>query len=173
MRGEAGTEVAAWRRWGTAIGWVLAVAVPLWMAGGRVLAGSAGALTPVYALTLAPLLLVLSVVALAVPRRRPGRLPSGRALGVLSLAWACGIGLGFTLPDTGEGASSVLGVLAGPGAEGAAAALSNPLGIIMAFMAVAGCVLAVRDSARPDGARRSPADEDDHQGTGFFPVLDV
>lgn len=162
------------RRWTARSGWVLAVVVPAWLAGGRVLAGSAGSLTPVYALTLAPLLLVASVVALTVPRRRAGRYPSARACVLLLLAWAGGIGLGFTLPDTGEGASSVLGVLAGPGAEGAAAALSNPLGITMVFMAVAGCVVAVRDSAHGDGSGRSRTeDEDDAQGTGYFPVLDV
>ncbi|MDI3330886.1 MAG: hypothetical protein QJR09_09170 [Micrococcus sp.] len=166
-------DAKGWRRWTTRVGWVLAFAVPAWMAGGRFLTDSAGALTPVYALTLAPVLLVLSVVALAVPHRRPGHYPSARSLGLLLIAWASGIGLGFTLPDTGEGASSVLGALVGPEAEGAAAAFSNPLGIIMLFMSIAGCVLAVRDSSRPDGARRSPGDEDDFQGTGYFPVLDV
>jgi hypothetical protein len=40
-------------------------------------------------------------------------------------------------------------------------------------MSVAGCVLAVRDSSRPGSARRSPEDEDDYQGTGYYPVLDV
>lgn len=166
-------DVGAFRRWTTRTGWCLAVAVPLWMAGGRFLTGSAGDLTPVYALTLSPALLVLSVVALALPRRGPGRYPSTRSLGLMLIAWASGLGLGFTLPDTGQGASSVLGALVGPGAEGAAAALSNPLGIIMLFMSIAGCVLAIRDSSRPDGARRSPDDEDDYQGTGYFPVLDV
>ena len=166
-------DVGPFRRWTTRIGWVLAVVVTLWMAGGRFLTHSAGDLTPVYALTLSPVLLVLSVVALAVPRRRPGRYPSARSLGLMLIAWACGLGLGFTLPDTGEGAASVLGALVGPGAEGVAAAFSNPLGIIMLFMSIAGCVLAVRDSSRPGGARRSPADEDDYQGTGYFPVLDV
>jgi hypothetical protein len=166
-------DVGAFRRWTTRIGWILAVAVPLWMAGGRFLTDSAGDLTPVYALTLSPVLLVLSVVALAVPRRRPGRVPSARALGLLLIAWGSGVGLGFTLPDTGDGASSVLGALAGPEAEGAAAAFSNPLGIIMLFMSIAGCVLAIRDSSRPGGAQRSAEDEDDYQGTGYFPVLDV
>ncbi|MCY1159101.1 MAG: hypothetical protein MOP51_2126 [Citricoccus sp.] len=166
-------DVGALRRWTTRIGWILAVAVPLWMAGGRFLTDSAGDLTGIYALTLTPVLLLLSVAALAVPRRRPGRYPSARSLGLLLIAWACGLGLGFTLPDTGEGASSVLGALVGPQAEGVAAALSNPLGIIMLFMSIAGCVLAVRDSSRADAARRSPSDEDDYQGTGYFPVLDV
>jgi hypothetical protein len=166
-------DVGAFRRWTTRAGWVLAVAVPLWMAGSRFLTGSAGDLTPVYALTLCPVLLLLSVVALGVSRRRPGRYPSARSLGLMLIAWACGLGLGWTLPDTGEGASSVLGALVGPQAEGAAAAFSNPLGIIMLFMSITGCVLAVRDSSRPGGARRSPDDEDDYQGTGYYPVLDV
>jgi hypothetical protein len=166
-------DAGAFRRWTTRIGWILAVAVPLWMAGGRFLTDSAGDLTVVYALTLSLVLLLLSVVALAVPRGRPGHYPSARSLGLLLIAWACGLGLGFTLPDTGEGASSVLGALVGREAEGVAAAFSNPLGIIMLFMSIAGCVLAVRDSSRPDGARRSPGDEDDYQGTGYFPVLDV
>lgn len=166
-------DVGALRGWTTRAGWILAVAVPLWITGGRFLTDSAGDLTVVYALTLAPVLLLLSVTALAVPRRRPGRHPSARSLGLLLIAWACGLGLGFTLPDTGEGASSVLGALVGHQAEGVAAALSNPLGIIMLFMSIAGCVLAVRDSSRADGARRAPSDEDDYQGTGYFPVLDV
>ena len=67
----------------------------------------------------------------------------------------------------------MLGALVGPEAEGVAAAFSNPLGIIMLFMSIAGCVLAVRDSSRPGGARHSPEDEDDYQGTGYYPVLDV
>lgn len=162
------------RRWAARIGWVLAVAVPVWLAGGRVLTDSTGDLTPVYAATLAPVLLVLSVVALAVPARRPARYPSVRACTILLLSWGCGIALGFTLPDTGAGASSVLGAWAGPGAEGAAAALSNPLGIIMLFMAVMGCVVSIRHSAHGEGNGRSrDSDEDDAQGTGFFPVLDV
>ncbi|XKH54146.1 hypothetical protein LG293_14005 [Citricoccus nitrophenolicus] len=162
------------RRWTARLGWVLAVAIPAWMAVGRVLTDSAGNLTPVYAATLAPVLLVLSVVALAVPARRQARYPSVRACTVLLISWVCGIALGFTLPDTGEGASSVLGAWAGPGAEGAAAALSNPLGIIMLFMAIMGCVLSIRHSADGEGNGRSrDTDEDDAQGTGFFPVLDV
>lgn len=162
------------RRWAARIGWVLAVAVPVWLAGGRVLTDSTGDLTPVYAATLAPVLLVLSVVALAVPARRQARYPSVRACTVLLISWVCGIALGFTLPDTGAGASSVLGAWAGPGAEGAAAALSNPLGIIMLFMAVMGCVVSIRHSAHGGGNGRSrDADEDEAQGTGFFPVLDV
>lgn len=162
------------RRWTARCGWFFAVAVPLWLVGGRFLTDSAGSLTPVYAATLAPTLLVLSVVALAVPARRAARLPSHRACTVLLISWACGISLGFTLPDTGEGASSVLGAWVGPGAEGAAAALSNPLGIIMLFTAVMGCVLAVRHSSYGDGSGRSrDADEDEAQGTGYFPVLDV
>ncbi|MFB9070432.1 hypothetical protein ACFFX0_04200 [Citricoccus parietis] len=148
--------------------------VPAWLAGGRVLTDSTGDLTPVYAATLAPVLLVLSVVALAVPARRPARYPSVRACTIMLLSWGCGIALGFTLPDTGEGASSVLGAWAGPGAEGAAAALSNPLGIIMLFMAIMGCVVSIRHSAHGEGHGRSrDSDEDDAQGTGFFPVLDV
>ncbi|GAA1120850.1 hypothetical protein [Citricoccus alkalitolerans] len=171
-RPESGEE---YRRWTARLGWVLAVAVPAWLAGGRVLTDSTGNLTPVYAATLAPVLLVLSVVALAVPARRPARYPSTRACTVLQISWACGIALGFTLPDTGEGASSVLGAWAGSDAEGVAAALSNPLGIIMLFMAIMGCVLSIRHSAHGEGnGRRSrDADEDDAQGTGFFPVLDV
>lgn len=164
----------AFRRWTARGGWILAVVVPLWLAGGRLLTDSAGSLTPVYAATLAPVLLVLSLVALSVPARRPGRYPSARACTVLLISWACGIALGFTLPDTGAGASSVLGAWAGPGAEGAAAALSNPLGIIMVFMAVLGCVLSVRHSAHGDGSGRPrDADEDEAQGTGYYPVLEV
>lgn len=162
------------RRWTARLGWVLAVVVPAWLAGGRLLTDSTGNLTPIYAATLAPVLLVLSVVALAVPARRPARYPSVRACTILLMSWGCGIALGFTLPDTGEGASSVLGAWAGPGAEGAAAALSNPLGIIMLFMAIMGCVVSIRHSAHGEGNGRSrDADEDDAQGTGFFPVLDV
>lgn len=162
------------RRFTARLGWVLAVVVPVWLAGGRVLTDSTGDLTPVYAATLAPVLLVLSVVALAVPARRQARYPSARACTILLMSWGCGIALGFTLPDTGEGASSVLGAWAGPGAEGAAAALSNPLGIIMVFLAVMGCVVSIRQSAHGDGQGRSrDADEDHAQGTGYFPVLDV
>ncbi|MGM7667297.1 hypothetical protein [Microbacterium sp. A93] len=162
------------RRWTASCGWFLAVAVPLWLVGGRVLTDSAGSLTPVYAATLAPVLLVLWLVALTVPARRPARLPSLRACTILLISWGCGIILGFTLPDAGEGASSVLGALAGPGAEGAAAALSNPLGIITLFTAVMGCVIAVRHSAHGDGSGRPrDTDEDEAQGTGYFPVLDV
>lgn len=164
----------AFRRWTARSGWLLAVAVPLWLVGGRFITDSAGSLTPVYAATLAPALLVLSVVALAVPARRPARYPSLRASAILVISWGCGIALGFTLPDVGEGASSVLGSWAGSGAEGAAAALSNPLGIIMLFMAVLGCVVSVRHSAQGDGSGRPrDADEDEAQGTGYFPVLDV
>ena len=135
-----------------AVGWLCAVTVPLWVAGGRFLTGTAGDLAVVYALTLAPVLLVLSVVA-------------------LGIAWLCGVGLGLTLPDTGAGASSVLEACAGPEMSGVAAALSNPFAILMVLTAIIGCVLAVRDS-RPGGPSRV-TDEDDQQGTGFFPVLDV
>jgi hypothetical protein len=95
-------------------GWVAAVLVPAWLACGRFLTGSAGDLTPVYAALGAPVMLVLSVVALAVPARRPARYPSARACTILLISWACGLALGFTLPDTGDGASSVLGALVGP-----------------------------------------------------------
>lgn len=153
------------------LGWVAALAVPLWIAAGRFLTGTAGDLAVVYALTLAPLLLVLSVVALAVPGGRPARRPSIRATVALGLAWICGAGLGLTLPDTGEGASSVLEAWAGPEMSGVAAALSNPFAILMVLLAVIGCVLAVRDS-RPGGPSRV-TDEDDRQGTGHFPLMDV
>lgn len=153
------------------LGWVAALAVPLWIAAGRLLTGTAGDLALVYALTLAPLLLVLSVVALAVPGGRPARRPSIRATVALGLAWICGAGLGLTLPDTGEGASSVLEAWAGPEMSGVAAALSNPFAILMVLLAVIGCVLAVRDS-RPGGPSRV-TDEDDRQGTGHFPLMDV
>lgn len=167
-------EASTFRRWTSRCGWALAVAVPLWLALGRLLTDSAGSLTPVYAATLAPTLLVLSLVALAVPARRPSGYPSSRACGILMISWGCGIVLGFTLPDVGEGASSVLGSWAGPGFEGAAAALSNPLGIIMLFMAVLGCVVSVRHSAHGDGSGRPrDTEEDEAQGTGYFPVLDV
>lgn len=154
-----------------AVGWLCAVTVPLWVAGGRFLTGTAGDLAVVYALTLAPVLLVLSVVALAVPARRPARRPSVRSMVALGIAWLCGVGLGLTLPDTGAGASSVLEACAGPEMSGVAAALSNPFAILMVLTAIIGCVLAVRDS-RPGGPSRV-TDEDDQQGTGFFPVLDV
>ncbi len=166
--------VTPFRRWATRVGWVLAVAVPLWLAGGRLLTDSAGSLTPVYAVTLTPLVLVLSLVALGVPARRPARYPSVRACVILMISWACGIALGFTLPDTGEGASSVLGAWFGPGAEGAAAALSNPLGIIMLFTVVMGCVVAVRHSGHGDGSGAPrDTDEDEAQGTGHYPVWDL
>ena len=153
------------------LGWVAALAVPLWVGAGRFLTGTAGDLALVYALTLAPVLLVLSVVALAVPARRPARRPSVRSMVALGIAWLCGVGLGLTLPDTGEGASSVLEAWAGPEMSGVAAALSNPFAILMVLLAVIGCVLAVRDS-RPGGPSRV-TDEDDRQGTGHFPLMDV
>ncbi|MFB2571462.1 hypothetical protein [Micrococcus sp. IITD107] len=153
------------------LGWVAALAVPLWVGAGRFLTGTAGDLALVYALTLVPVLLVLSVVALAVPGSRPARRPSVRAMVALGLAWICGLGLGLTLPDTGEGASSVLEAWAGPEMSGVAAALSNPFAILMVLLAAIGCVLAVRDS-RPGGPSRV-TDEDDRQGTGRFPLLDV
>ncbi len=153
------------------VGWVAAVAVPLWIAAGRFLTGTAGDLAFVWALTLAPVLLVLSVVALAVPSRRPARRPSVRSMVALGMSWVCGVGLGLTLSDTGAGASSVLEAWAGPEMTGVAAALSNPFAILMVLTAIIGCVLAVRDS-RPGGPSRV-TDEDERQGTGFFPVLDV
>ncbi|NUL47110.1 hypothetical protein F7P69_18165 [Cellulosimicrobium funkei] len=174
LTGTAPPPAVTFRRWTARPGWLLAVAVPLWLVGGRFLTDSAGSLTPVYAATLAPALLVLWLVALTVPARHPARYPSPRACTILLISWGCGIALGFTLPDAGVGASSVLGSWAGPGAEGAAAALSNPLGIIMLFMAVLGCVLSVRHSAHGDGSGRPrDAEEDEAQGTGYFPVLDV
>lgn len=153
------------------LGWVAAVLVPVWIAAGRFLAGTAGNLAVVYALTIVPLVLVLYVVSLAVPARRPAQRPSGRSMVALGLSWIAGLGLGLTLPDTGEGASSMVEAWAGPGASGVAAAFSNPLAIIMIFTAVVGCVLAVRDS-RP-GGRSRVTDEDEHQGTGHYPVWDV
>lgn len=157
--------------WAVGLGWAAAVLVPLWIAAGRFLTGTAGGLAVVYALTLAPVLLVLSVVALAVPAARPARRPSVRAVVALGIAWLCGLGLGLTLPDTGEGASSVLEAWAGSEMSGVAAALSNPFAIIMVLTAIIGCVLAVRDS-RPGGPARV-TDEDDRQGTGHFPVWDL
>lgn len=171
---SAAPPVTPFRRVATRLGWVLAVVVPLWLAGGRLLTDSAGTLTPVYAATLAPLLLVLSLVALGVPARRPARYPSVRACVILLISWVCGLALGFTLPDHGQGASSVLGAWFGPGAEGAAAALSNPLGIIMLFTAVMGCVVAVRHSGYGDGSGAPrDTDEDEAQGTGHYPLLEV
>lgn len=162
------TRMALRRVTGT-FGWVLAVAVPTWLAVGRVLTGTAGAWSVVYALTLAPLLAALSVVALAVPRSRTARYPSGRACGFLWSAWGCGALLGVFLPEVGDGASSVLEAWWGPELSGVAAALSNPLGIAMVFMTITAAVLAVRDSS--DRGRRRPADEDAYQGTGFYRVL--
>lgn len=166
----SGSPASPARLWGTRIGWLAAFAVPAWLVGSRLLTGTAGDLTVVYALTLAPLLLVLSVAGLAVPRRR-GQLPSGRSLGLLGVAWAAGIGLGVTLPDVGNGAASVLEAWSGPEMAGVAAAISNPLGIALGLCGLVGCVLAVRDSRSAGPSRVT--DEDEAQGTGFFPTLEV
>lgn len=157
-----------WQRWAVHCGWVAAFVVPLWIATSRLLVGTAGWHTWIYALTLAPLLLVLAMMTLAVPARR-GFTTSGRACAWLWIAFGFGAALGFVLPDAGEGATAVISVWFGEGFEGTAVAASNTAAIVMGFSAVFATVFAFLDS-RTGGPIRT-TDEDEAQGSGYYPLL--
>lgn len=150
--------------------WVALIMVVAWVGLSRVLIGTAGALSVIYALTLVPVLAILGILTLTVPHLRGTRVPS-RSLGWLGISLGCGLVLGFFLPDAPGSTSSVVGVMFGEAMAGAASAISNPMAVIMVFCAVMACVMAFLDS-RPAGPRRT-TDEDRYQGTGFFPLLET
>lgn len=132
-------------------GVVPAILMPVWFAGGRLLTDSAGTLSIILAVSAAPLLLVLHLSALWLPTRRRRRI-SPRAAAFLVASWVFGVSFGFTVPDLGEGASSVLVALAGEEVAGLSAAVSNPSGILMTFTAVLALGFSVVDSRRIAGA---------------------
>lgn len=130
----------------------MAVLVALWVAGGRVLFGVSGQLTMLLALTLAPVLLVLLLLAgvrttATAAHYRPFA-ASARSSAVLACAWLASLGFGFTVPEFGPHGGSVMSRLFGEAALGMSTALCNPLGISSVGLAVAAVVLAYQDSRR-------------------------
>lgn len=149
-------------RWGL----IPAVLVPLWFSGARLLTDTAGTLSIILALTLAPAMLVVTVLALRLPGRRrdaetsqPVR-PSPRAAVLLVLSWVCGVVFGATVPDIGQGASSVSVALLGEQAAGLSAAISNPAGILMLLCAAMALGFAVVDARRAEAGPLGPVDDD-------------
>ncbi|MDO5492790.1 MAG: hypothetical protein Q4F53_04155 [Nesterenkonia sp.] len=143
-----------------------AVLVPIWFSGARVLTDSAGQLSVVLALTAAPAMIVVYLLTLHLPGRRrrhdtgePVR-PSTRALALLTASWVFGAIFGASVPDLGPGAASVVTVLAGDGARGASAALSNPAGILMLFSAAAALGTAVFDARREESGPPAPIEHE-------------
>jgi hypothetical protein len=138
---------------------VVGVLLALWIAFGRVPFGVAGSLTPVYALTLGIVLVVLHLfIARSVLRTsRAGHRHRRATFGTLYASWACGLLLGLLIPDaTPEGLQTILTGGSEPGL-GIAIGFANPLGVIMLVFAVAALLLARGDAI---GRADTPYSED-------------
>ncbi|MGO4691610.1 hypothetical protein [Glaciibacter sp. 2TAF33] len=126
------------------------VVLAAWVVGGRHLFGIGGDLTPVFAFTLGLVLVVLHLfIGLALVRTaHRGRPTRPATIATLAVAWACGILLGFTIPDiTATGLQTILSSLTSSESLDLVVGLSNPLGIIMLAMSVAALVLATGDAS--------------------------
>ncbi|WP_417562598.1 hypothetical protein [Microbacterium sp.] len=138
---------------------VVGLVLALWIAFGRVLFGVAGELTVVYALTIAPLLVVLHLfIAQGVLRTARRGYRSRRAtFGTLYASWGCAVLLGLLIPDlTSTGLQTVLTGGSEP-ALGIAIGFANPIGIIMFVFAVAALILARGDA---NGRADLPTEEE-------------
>jgi hypothetical protein len=138
---------------------VAGVVLAAWVALGRAPFGIAGHLTPVYALTLGTVLVVLNLfVARGVVRTgRAGHRHRGATFGTLFASWGCAILLGLLIPDdTPDGLQTILTGAAEPG-RGIAIGFANPLGVIMLVFGVLAAVLARGDSL---GRADAPHEED-------------
>lgn len=169
-------EPTGWHRIGLRAGWIAVFAVPAWIMIVRFSLGvdSVGVFLTATILPLA--LLFLGLVALGIPKMR-GFFASGRTVAWLWIAWAMGFILGLFMPDntllkhgSEQETTALVSTIFGPGMEGAASAISNPLAIVMIFSAILAAVFAMLDS-RAGGPIRTE-DEDHLQGTGFYPLLD-
>lgn len=138
---------------------VAGVVLAAWVAFGRALFGLAGQLTPVYALTLGTVLVVLHLfVARGVVRTAHAEYRHrGATFGTLFASWGCAILLGLLIPDiTAYGLQTILTGTAEPGL-GIAIGFANPLGVIMLVFGVLAAVLARGDSL---GRADAPHEED-------------
>ena len=144
-----------------------------WVAGGRGLAGAAGDLVLLYALTLAlPLTALLVVASVLLRRDARAHLPPGASLRsslTMPAAWVVLLGFGAVLPDRVDGAgASVLTRFTDPVHLGLSAGFANTLGILSFVLATATVVLAATDLRRTRRIQRGePLSEDevlDRQG---------
>lgn len=148
------------------LGVIPAVLVPAWIAGARLLTDSAGQISVILGLTAAPVLVALHLLTLHLPGRRRHHLtaepvlPSRRATALLTASWILGLIFGASVPDVGPGASSLVTALAGEGAAGLSAAVSNPAGILTLFCAVGALGCAVVDARREEAGPPEPIDEE-------------
>ncbi|QZY53185.1 hypothetical protein [Leucobacter tenebrionis] len=136
----------------------------LWMCAGRWLFGIGGSLTWWYAPTIGLVFVALHLWLahrVGVTRARGKR--TGRSTIVaLSLAWACAVGFGLTVPDlVGDELVSVLSLAAGSAFSGEMSiALCNPLGILAFALVIASIAFAYAD------ARDPKPEEDEYPGEG-------
>ncbi|MCG2621885.1 hypothetical protein LVY72_08130 [Arthrobacter sp. I2-34] len=142
----------AFRTLAAALSIPMALLVPLWAAGGRVLFGVGGQLTTLLAFTLGPVLFLLLLLAgvrttATAAHYRPFAASAGTSA-VLACAWLAALGFGFTVPDFGDRGGSVMSRLLGEPALGVSTALCNPLGIISVGLAIASVAMAYRDARR-------------------------
>ncbi|WP_308490903.1 hypothetical protein [Microbacterium terrisoli] len=134
------------------------VVLAAWIAFGRALFGIAGDLTAVYALTLAPLLVVLHLfIGQGVVRtQRRGFRHRRATFGTLYASWGCAVMLGLLIPDMTPGGLQTIATGASEPGRGIAIGFANPLGVIMIVFAVAALVL-----ARGDAHGRADAPSED------------
>lgn len=139
---------------------VIGVVLAGWIAFGRALFGVAGSLTPVYALTLGIVVVVLHLfIAQGFMRTATRGFRHRRAtFGALAASWGCAVALGLLIPDiTPEGLQTILTGTSEPG-RGIAIGFANPMGIIMIVFAVVALFLARGDAL---GRADAPPEEED------------
>ncbi|WP_051191861.1 hypothetical protein [Microbacterium luticocti] len=138
---------------------VVGVVLAAWIAFGRALFGVAGSLTPVYALTLGLIYLLLHIfIAQALVRTARRGLRVRRAtVGTLCTSWGCAVLLGLLIPDvTASGLQTIVSGASEP-ALGIAIGFANPAGVVMLVFAVIALVLARGDAL---GRADAPPEED-------------
>ncbi|QAY61914.1 hypothetical protein ET475_15825 [Microbacterium protaetiae] len=145
--------------WGVVVG-AVGIVLAAWIAFGRALFGVAGSLTPVYALTLGIVVVVLHLFIAQGFIRTAQRGFGHRTAtyGTLFASWGCAIALGLLIPDiTADGLQTILTGTGEPG-RGIAIGFANPIGIIMIVFAAIALVLARGDAL---GRADAPPEEED------------
>ncbi|UCR89320.1 hypothetical protein [Mycetocola spongiae] len=139
---------------------IIGILVGAWMTAGRVLFGIDGSLILWFALSLAPVVLVIQVLTGRNIRRTSlrGYRMRPATLATLISSWVLGILFGLMVPEaTAEGLHSILGLLAGPVAQEIGIGVCNPLGVISVGISIFSLVLSAGDARGP---RPAPTEED-------------